>query len=272
MSKGIDFIKMHGAGNDFVVIDNRSLRLKRPDSLARLVCDRHRGVGADGLLLVERSRRADYRMMYYNADGSYGGMCGNGGRCIAAFAAANRIASRKHRFEALDHIYRAEVGSRGIVRLWMKDPKNLEIGHSLPYGDQILSVHTVDTGSPHAVVFVQRGRLKSLDVVGIGRWLRNHEAFKPNGVNANFVERVGVRSIVIRTYERGVEAETQACGTGSVACSILGSVLTGLTSPVMVMTTSGDKLRVSFDRSDDQIRDVILEGPVVTSFEGRIHV
>lgn len=263
---------MHGAGNDFVVIDNRSLRLKRPDSIARRICDRHRGVGADGMLLVERSRKADFRMMYFNADGSYGGMCGNGGRCIAAFAVANGIAPRKHRFETLNHVYRAEVGPKGIVRLWMKDPKNLEIGHSLPYGDQILSVHTVDTGSPHAVVFVQRGRLKSLDVVGIGRWLRHHEAFKPGGVNANFVERIGVRSIVMRTYERGVEAETQACGTGSVACSVLGSVLTGLTSPVLVMTSSGDKLRVSFTRTNDGIRDVILEGPAVVSFKGRFHV
>lgn len=272
MSKAIEFFKMNGAGNDFVVIDNRRRRLRQSDMLARKLCDRHRGVGADGLLLVERSRTADYRMMYYNADGSYGGMCGNGGRCIAAFAAAQHIAPRKHRFEALDHIYKAEVGAKGIVRLWMKDPERLKIGHSLPFGNQILSVHTIDTGSPHAVVFVQRGRLKSLDVVGIGRWLRNHEAFKPDGVNANFVERIGPRVIAMRTYERGVETETQACGTGSVACSVLGSVLTGLRSPVTVATLSGDKLRVSFERTDDQIKGVILEGPAVISFRGVVHV
>jgi len=269
----IQFSKMNGAGNDFVVIDNRSMRIVQRSHLARHLCDRHRGIGADGLLLLERSKKAAYRMMYYNADGSYGGMCGNGGRCIASFAATQGIAPRNHFFEALDYVYRAQIRlGGGQVRLWMKPPRHMRIGNSLEYEDDILSVHTIDTGSPHAVVFVQKGRLKGLDIENVGRWLRRHAAFQPTGVNANFVEKTGPRSIKMRTYERGVEAETQACGTGSVACSVLGSVVAGLRSPVSVATRSGDILKVSFVRSDDGFQEVVLEGPATVSFKGQVDV
>jgi diaminopimelate epimerase len=272
MSKRIEFFKMNGAGNDFVVVDNRSKRITQARAYARKLCNRHRGIGADGLLLLERSPKASYRMMYYNSDGSYGGMCGNGGRCVAAFAVAMGIAPRKHSFEALGHIYKTEVHLSGAVRLWMKEPKILKIGLSLEYNGTILSVHTIDTGSPHAVVYLQKGILAGLEVGAIGNWIRRHSAFSPAGVNANFVERIGPRTIRMRTYERGVEAETQACGTGSVACSIIGAVTVGLRPPITVVTHSGEKLRVDFTRSETGFRDVVLEGPAIVSFRGEIDV
>ena len=263
---------MNGAGNDFVVIDNRSLRISSRAAMARKLCDRHTGVGADGLLLLEPSARASYRMMYYNADGSYGGMCGNGGRCIAAFAVTLGASRRSHKFEALGHVYAAEVGKKGLVKLRMKDPQGMRIGLSLPYGKDTLSVHAVDTGSPHAVVFLRRGKLALVDVTGIGRWLREHSTFLPQGVNANFVEKIGVKSLRMRTYERGVEAETMACGTGSVASSVLAAVTLGLRSPVAVHTRSGDILRVHFKRDGAKFFDVVLLGPVAVSFTGEILV
>ncbi len=263
---------MNGAGNDFVVIDNRSLRIRRRAALARHVCDRQRGVGADGLLLLEPSEKAAYRMRYYNADGSSGGMCGNGGRCIAAFAVSLGAARRTHRFEALGHVYAAEVQGNGQVRLRMKDPQAMRIGLSLRYGKNVLSIHTVDTGSPHAVVFLRKGKIASVDVTGIGRWLRMHSTFTPHGVNANFVERIGPKSLRMRTYERGVEAETLACGTGAVACSVVGAVALGLRSPISVHTRSGDILRVHFNRDGASFSNVVLEGPVALAYTGEILV
>lgn len=272
MKERVFFSKMNGAGNDFVIIDNRTLRIRYRVALARRLCDRHRGVGADGLLLLEPSPKAHYRMLYYNADGSHGGMCGNGGRCIAAFAVSLRVVEPSHTFEALSHVYAAEVRKDGQVKLRMKDPRGMRIGISLAYGKDVLRIHAVDTGSPHAVVFLRKGKLASVDVAGMGRWIRKHAAFSPLGVNANFVERVGNKSLRMRTYERGVEAETMACGTGSVACSVIGAAVLGLRSPVAVHTRSGDILRVHFKRDGANFSNVVLEGPTEVSFSGEILV
>lgn len=268
----IVFDKIEGAGNDFIVIDNRKRIVRNASKLAKRLCDRHRGIGADGLLLVQPSSKADYGMGYYNADGSYGGMCGNGGRSIALFTVLHKIAPRDHRFEALGHIYRAKVGHNGRVCLVMKDPVDLRSNIRLRGRMGQFRADFVDTGSPHAVFAERRGRLRLLNLAAIGPWIRRHRAFSPEGVNVNFMEPVGPKSLRMRTYERGVEAETLACGTGSVACSIVASRLWGMRSPVTVIASSGDRLRVSFRLTPAGYRDVILEGPARRSFQGMIDV
>jgi diaminopimelate epimerase len=265
------FTKMSGAGNDFVVIDNRLRRIRNGPRAARMLCDRRWGVGADGLLLLEKSRKADYRMMYYNADGSYGGMCGNGGRCIARYAVLTGIAHGNHRFEALRHVYAARVkGTK--VELTMKDPGKLDLNMRIRLQGKPVKVSFVNTGSPHVVVLSDGlGREKTsraIDVIDLGREIRYHAAFKPAGTNANFVKRLKGNSVQIRTYERGVEAETMACGTGSIACAIVASRLWKLKPPIVVVPESGKRLTVDFDDDGERISRVHLIGPAVISFYG----
>ena len=271
----IRFTKMSGAGNDFVVIDNRSRQIRNGRKAARILCDRRWGIGADGLLLLEKSQKADYRMRYFNADGSYGGMCGNGGRCIARYAVFYRIAPRNHRFEALRQIYEAAV-TASEVALAMKDPRSLILNKKIRLDGKSSSVSFVDTGSPHVVVpcsSLGRGKLlKFIDVVGVGREIRFHGEFKPSGANANFIERMKGNSIRIRTYERGVEAETMACGTGSIASAIVASRLWKLNSPVNVIPESGKRLRVEFEDKGASISKVRLIGPAVITFKGQVEL
>ena len=271
----VEFVKMSGAGNDFVVIDNRDGRIQDGSSAARILCDRHNGVGGDGLLLLEPSSKVAYRMMYYNADGSYGGMCGNGGRCIALYASRTGIAPVDHQFEALDHVYLADV-SEGMVRLTMKDPRLLNRRMMLPIGKKRIPVFFIDTGSPHVVVaasHLTKKGLGTLDVKKLGQLIRYHEKFSPQGTNVNFVEIGRDKSVVIRTYERGVESETLACGTGSIAAGIFACVVEGLAAPIVVLPRSGERLIVNFrlERNGD-IRGVILEGPAKETFRGSVEI
>ena len=266
---------MSGAGNDFVVVDNRSRKIKNGPKVARMLCDRRWGVGADGLLLLEKSRKASYKMMYYNADGSYGGMCGNGGRCIAQFAVSKRIARAEHSFEALGYVYCAHVeGSRVILS--MKNARGLELGRKIRIGKKIVSVNFVDTGSPHVVVSsdaLGRGKsVKEIDVDGLGREIRLHRQFAPEGTNANFIERAGANTIRMRTYERGVEAETLACGTGSIASAIVAARLWKLRPPILVIAESKKRLRIDFDDDGRTVTNVRLTGPAVSIFSGSIVV
>jgi len=265
--KRIAFAKLTGAGNDFVVIDNRKRAIRFAPRLARRLCDRRFGIGADGLILVERSVVADYRMMYYNADGSYGGMCGNGGRCVARFAVERGIAAAKHVFEALGYVYRVSVASKRVT-LAMKDVRDATFGIRLKEGGGVMTLHSLDTGAPHVVVPVVKGRLNGIAVSDIGRRIRNHRAFQPRGTNVNFVERLGISSIRMRTYERGVEAETLACGTGSVACSMVAAEIWGAKPPIDVETWGGQLLNVNFTKEHNRYVDVQLAGPAVVVFEG----
>jgi diaminopimelate epimerase len=268
----VNFAKMTGAGNDFVVIDNRSRRIRNGSKVARILCDRRWGIGADGLLLLEKSRRASYRMMYYNADGSYGGMCGNGGRCIAFYAFSARIVKRKHSFEALDHIYNVEVRKHEVV-LAMKDPRRLKIDKKLRLKSKAIKVNFIDTGSPHVVVPIENvtghRSLAELDVVSLGRTIRYHPDFAPAGTNVNFIERGGRKRIHIRTYERGVEDETLACGTGSIASAIVAARLWKLQSPVTVIPKSRVPLRIEFS-DKGSVRNVRLAGPAKVVYTGTV--
>jgi len=269
MTHRLQFTKASGAGNDFVLLDATRAPLPVAHApLARAVCDRHFGVGADGLLVLEPSARADFLMRYYNADGSYGGMCGNGGRCAARFAFLEGIAGRHQRFEALDYVYEADVAESGSVRLHMKDPSGLRTGLRLSVGRARPVEGTfIDTGAPHLVVFAED--LDHLDVKHLGRALRRDPAFAPEGTNVNFVSGGG-STVRIRTYERGVEAETLACGTGSVASALVASGRETLESPVRVAVRSGEELLVHFEGTSGSWHHIALEGSAHILFKGTI--
>jgi len=270
----LNFWKMNGAGNDFVMLDNRDLSLSLTTAQIARLCDRHRGIGADGLLCVEPATSGgDFKMRYYNADGGEAEMCGNGARCFGRFV--NRLHDGKltHvRFETLAGMISAEFEG-DQVRINMSAPHSLKLAQNLPVGDETLTVHSVNTGVPHAVVFVDD--LENVPVRPWGAALRYHEAFKPRGTNANFVAIIAPGSIAIRTYERGVEDETLACGTGMVACALIYHELTGAPSPISVLVKGGDTLLVGFDANEtlpDEYTDVTLFGPADFVFAGNVGI
>ena len=266
MSESIPFTKASGAGNDFVLVNNMSGNLRTDfPALARASCDRHFGVGGDGLLVIQKSALADFMMLYFNADGSSGGMCGNGGRCIARFALMEGIAGKTQRFEALGHVYDAEVGETS-VRLRMKDPSGFSSGLAFTIGRKTLRGAFLDTGAPHVVVFEED--LEGIDVAGLGRAIRNEPRFMPGGANVNFARVRDGSTVEIRTYERGVESETLACGTGSIASALVSADIQRLTSPVTVSVRSGEQLHVHFVRSTQGWSDVFLEGSAHILFQG----
>ena len=267
----LHFTKMNGAGNDFVMLDNRDRQLSLSgEEIARL-CDRHRGVGADGLLAVEPAEGgADFRMRYYNADGGEAEMCGNGARCFARFV--DRLASRGGEpvaFETIAGIVGGEFEGEQ-VKITLSEPFDLQIGSTLLVDGSRRSVHSVNTGVPHAVMVVDD--LEDLDIRSAGAALRYHEHFQPAGTNANFQLVLGADTIAIRTYERGVEDETLACGTGMVANAIVHNQLTGAEPPIHVQVRGGDTLKVAWERDGDAYRDVTLTGPADFVFEGDIDV
>ncbi len=268
----LSFTKMNGAGNDFVMLDNRDLSLALTTAQIEKLCDRHRGIGADGLLCVEPATDGgDFKMRYYNADGGEAEMCGNGARCFGRFV--NHLHGDKLtmiRFETLAGMISAEFES-GQVRINMSAPHSLNLAQSLLVAGETHTVHSVNTGVPHAVVFVDD--LESVPVREWGAGLRYHEAFKPKGTNANFAKVLAPGSISIRTYERGVEDETLACGTGMVACALIHHELTGVTSPVSVLVKGGDTLRVGFtEMAPHEYTDVTLFGPADFVFQGEVSI
>ncbi len=256
----IPFVKCSGAGNDFVLIDNMHGKVNVPfDDLARALCSRPFGIGGDGLLVIEPSESADFMMRYYNADGSYGGMCGNGGRCIAMYAIRAKHAKSPLTFDALDYRYKAELLGQEI-RLHMRNPEGFreveEVRGAVP-GSEGTPVF-LDTGAPHLIIKVRD--VERVDVQSLGRGLRNHAAFAPGGTNVNFVQIQGPSSVRLRTYERGVEAETLACGTGSVASAAACVVQWGCKPPVDVHVQSGEIVSADFEHQGQTITNVSLQG------------
>ncbi|MGI9086352.1 MAG: diaminopimelate epimerase [Chthoniobacterales bacterium] len=266
----LDFIKMNGAGNDFVLLDNRAgdLQLERAQ-IARL-CDRHRGIGADGVLILEpASNGADFRMRYYNADGGEAEMCGNGARCFARYA--NRVAGplQKVSFETPAGVIAAVLHGEQVT-LRMSDPQDLRLDLQISALGQNFLCHYVDSGVPHVVIPVSE--VAAIDVRGIGAAVRQHDEFKPRGANVNFLERRGAQSIAIRTYERGVEDETLACGTGVVASALIFAATENAKSPVRVQVKGGDELQVGFARAGEDFSEVTLSGPTDFVFEGQVEL
>lgn len=270
------FTKMSGAGNDFVVIDNRRHILKDDLSeFVKAISHRRMGIGADGVLILEQSSRADFLMNYYNSDGSFGGFCGNGGRCIARYALLNGIASARLTFEALDQIYHAEVqGTR--VRLKMGTPRDQRLDFVLQWNGKVLKAHAVNTGAPHVVIFLDENpelgttNLSSVDVFKLGKKIRYDPLFGTEGTNVNVVVVNDDGSLGIRTYERGVEAETLACGTGSVAAALVASKVKGLPSPQKVVPLSKEPLTVEFRAVSNGFADVYLVGDAEVVFNGEM--
>lgn len=257
----IRFSKYQGTGNDFIIIDNREERFNGDNiEFINHLCDRRFGIGADGLMLLENSGTTSFRMRYFNSDGREGSMCGNGGRCIAAFAVHNNLIINKSSFsfDAVDGLHEASYNN-GIVSLKMQDVKEL----SNYNGDYFLN-----TGSPHFVRFVE-----SSDKVAVfedGKAIRWSDQFKPNGTNVNFVEKISSEHIKVRTFERGVEDETLSCGTGVVASSI-AAYKAFETSNSINIDVLGGKLHVSFQPEDnDNFKNIWLTGPATFVFEGTI--
>jgi diaminopimelate epimerase len=272
MSQRLSFTKMNGAGNDFVMVDNRDLSLILTKAQIAKLCDRHRGVGADGLLAVEPAQDGgDFRMRYYNADGGEAEMCGNGARCFARFV--NRLhdfSLGRVSFETIAGVISAEFPGDS-VRIRMSEPHSLALNQVLPVGGRELAVHSINTGVPHAIVFVED--LEAIDLRGDGATLRFHERFAPSGTNANFVQVLGLGRLSIRTYERGVENETLACGTGTVACALIHHCLHGAPSPIAVTVRGGDTLEIGFESTaGGGVTNVTLAGPGDFVFEGTVEV
>ena len=272
----LHFYKMTGAGNDFVMVDNRDLALSAAltrETIAAL-CDRRFGIGGDGLIAVEPTQAAgaDVRMRYYNSDGGEAEMCGNGARCFTSFVhflTQGQLSSI--RFETLAGIVHGQMNPDGMVTVQLTTPKDMKLA-VLPPSDVVpAAVHFINTGVPHAVAYLDS--VQDIDIRKMGAYLRYHEAFAPAGTNANFACVLSPQHLKLRTYERGVEDETLACGTGMTATALLHAVLTGAPSPISLDVAGGVTLSVAFTREGaNGFRDVTLTGPAVRVFEGDIEL
>lgn len=261
---------MSGAGNDFVIIDNREPVIEpgQKRQFVKKVCARKTSVGADGVIFIEPSERADFRWDFYNADGSTAEMCGNGGRCVARYAFEHGIASRRLSFETLAGIITAEVDGPS-VKVKLSTPRRPRQDMEIKLEDASCLVDALDTGVPHAVIYSDD--VSREDIPRIGRGIRFHEAFAPAGTNVNWVQVLDPHSLRIRTYERGVEGETLACGTGAVAAALLAARRHKVEPPIRVETRGGESLTVHFQNpANGSFGDVFLEGMTKTTFEGVI--
>lgn len=265
------FTKMNGAGNDFVLIDNRDRGISLTREQIVRVCHRQRGIGADGLFMLVPSAtgKAEWAWEFFNSDGSTADMCGNGARCFARFIQKSAGAKDYTSFETGAGVIRADfVGDRVTVNL--TEPRDLRLNEQVGLTSGIQSIHSINTGVPHAVIFVEDADLAM--VQGTGAEVRYHKHFAPKGMNVNFVQIKGPNSIRVRTYERGVEGETLACGTGVSAAALITARLHHFTSPVKVQVQGGDLLEVAFKQEGDQFKDVRLTGPADFVFDGTIEV
>lgn len=251
---------MAGGGNDFVMIDNRAGKIADASDLARRICTRALSVGADGLILIESSVRATIRMRYWNSDGSFGAFCGNGTRCAARFAFLNVIAGRKMTIETDAGIVSAEILDGGQVTLALPPPSMFRPKRPLAVGPQTVHGSSILVGVPHYVLYL-RDELWTQDIAPLGSAIRQHPDLRPDGgANVNFVTVRDGHSIEVRTYERGVEAETLSCGSGVVASAVTSGLFGKVQSPVTVLTRSGTSYEVSFEIRDGRADEVRLKG------------
>jgi len=272
MERVIDFYKMSGSGNDFILIDNRAtiIEAEVAAELARNLCRRKISVGADGLILIENDDEVDFSWNFFNADGSRAEMCGNGGRCVARLANMLGICGSSLSFRTLAGIIRAEVsGSR--VKLQMTEPRDLQLDMELELNGQRLNTHFVNTGVPHTVFILDSPEvLEQQEVVEQGRKVRFHSQFAPAGTNVNFVAVLNEQALALRTYERGVEDETLACGTGATAVALVGAAKGMVRPPVAVRTKSGETLIIHFDPKNELPQEVYMEGETTVIYQGRL--
>jgi diaminopimelate epimerase len=268
--KPLPFFKMSGAGNDFIIIDNRAGIVTIDDlpKFAAQVCRRKMSVGADGLFLLEKSDKADFKWQFFNADGSVPGMCGNGARCAARFAFLTGMTGRELSFETLAGIIHASVeGER--VKIKMTAPHDMRLNRTLALASGSIGYSFINTGVPHVVIEVPD--VACVEVVAVGRQIRHHPDFAPAGSNVNFVAPLPQGIFAIRTYERGVEDETLACGTGNVAAALVLSARHGSPSPITLRTHSGSLLKVHFAPAHGQEQTVYLEGDARVIYAGEMN-
>lgn len=254
----IHFYKYQGTGNDFVMIDNRFNQFPKKDAkLIAHLCDRKFGIGADGLILLENHPTLDFKMVYYNSDGNESSMCGNGGRCLVAFAKQMQVIVDEATFEAIDGLHYATINNEGIVSLQMIDVSEVKVENNYTF---------LNTGSPHHIALVDD--LDNFDVKNEGAKIRYSNLYGKEGSNINFVKQLDKDIFAVRTYERGVEDETLSCGTGVTAVA-LAMFKTGKTkSKEINLNVEGGKLKVKFDVENDKFTNVFLIGPATFVFEG----
>lgn len=266
----IEFTKMHGAGNDFIMIDDRDKTFpdENSEAIAR-IATRHTGVGCDGVILVQHSEQADFRMRFFNPDGGEVEMCGNGARCVAKFARNIGAAADQMSFDTVAGKLKAEI-IEDQVRLQMTPPNDWRMNQRLALSDGEIEYHFVNTGVAHVVIEVED--LENVDVHKIGAEIRYHEDFKPAGTNANFIAVTGPDSLRMRTYERGVEGETLACGTGMTAAALIAGKLGRVTPPVKVTCAFGDVLTIGYDLNEAGAESVTLTGAAKYVFSGSIEI
>jgi diaminopimelate epimerase len=267
----LKFSKWNGAGNDFIFVDNRAGDVRLSPAQVTRLCHRQRGIGADGLMLLVpgRAGRAPWAWDFFNSDGSTADMCGNGARCFARYVSQVTGGGSAISFETGAGVIAARIdGARVTVNL--TPPHGLRLNESVPLAAGPLTVHSLNTGVPHAVVFVPDA--DQAMVQQLGHTIRFHPHFAPKGTNVNFVQVLAPGRIRVRTYERGVEGETLACGTGVSASAMVASRVHGFAPPVQVQVQGGDQLDVDFKRDGDNFTDVRLTGPADFVFEGAVEV
>jgi len=262
----IEFFKIVGSGNDFILIDNRTnfLSSLNISDFAKKVCKRRVSIGSDGLILLENSKIADFKMRFFNPDGTEVSMCGNGGRCIVYFAKILNLVKDKTIFETKAGLISAEI-KEDLIKLQLTPPKDMKLNISL---DDVGTLHSINTGVPHVVLFSED--VESINIEDIGRKIRYHKVFSPEGTNVNFVKVLAKNTLFVRTYERGVEAETLSCGTGAVASALISSEIYKLSSPIFVKTAGGESLTVYFSKENNKFSKVFLEGKVKIIYKGEL--
>ena len=252
----MEFYKYQGTGNDFILIDNRDQQFPKNQPTIERLCDRRFGIGGDGLILLEHDNASDFRMVYYNSDGNESTMCGNGGRCIVAFAHFLNVFDKKTSFYAIDGLHEAEIDGNSVKL------KMINVSEINKDGSNFV----LNTGSPHFVQYVSD--LKNLDVYKEGYAVRNSNTYKKEGINVNFVEKIGNSDLFVRTYERGVEDETFSCGTGATAAAL--SLMSEENTNEVAIQVLGGKLKVYAEKDGDSFQNIWLEGPADQVFKGKI--
>jgi len=263
----IKFTKMCGTGNDFIVIDNREKIIEDVHAFSKHVCERRFGIGADGVLLLEHSKKADFKMRIINADGTEAEMCGNGARCIAKFAQQLKLVSERTCFETIAGIIEAEADNKDI-RLKMSSPRDIKLNIKIEINGKEQIVHYIDTGVPHTILHLDN--IENVDVMTIGSLIRYHKHFSPRGTNVDFVSITNDTSLNMRTYERGVEGETYACGTGAVASTAISNALGKVKKMPTLVNVKGGILKVSLNYNNRVFSNVFLEGNAQIIYKGEL--
>lgn len=265
----IYFSKYSGAGNDFILIDNRQKIFPANDpSLIAKLCHRHMGIGADGVILLNDSKIADFQMQVFNADGKEAEMCGNGIRCFTRFLSDLGFSQSSFKIETMKNCLETYLDGEDITTK-MESPKNFRPHIILPIEGKELHINCLNTGVPHAVIFIDD--IDNAPLLSLGPIIRHHPMFQPEGVNVNFAQIYSPKKVIVRTYERGIEGETMACGTGSTAVAIIGAITGKLTTPVEAQTRSKSKLTIDFSISESgSIDNVTMKGPALFVYRGII--